>query len=142
MKNKSAKEICNAMNYIFSRYKRHPKNLQTDQFKEFHNNVLGKLLKKHNINHYSTFSMLKASIIERFNRTLKKMMWKEFSVKGNYKWIDIINQLVQKYNHTKHRTIQMMPAEVTKKKEKTILKSSYSNMKIINKPKFKDNLYA
>ena len=31
----------------------------------------------------------------------------------------------------------MMPSEVTKKNEKDVLQSSYSNMKIIRKPKFK-----
>jgi len=42
-----------------------------------------KLLKKHNINH-STYSIMKASVIERFNRTLKNM-WKQFTHNGNYK---------------------------------------------------------
>ncbi len=34
-------------------------------------------LQEHNIELYSTFNDEKAVVIERFNRTLKSLMWKE-----------------------------------------------------------------
>ena len=37
--------------------KRCPKNLQTDMGKEFYNANVQKFLKKHNITHYSTYSV-------------------------------------------------------------------------------------
>jgi len=40
--------------------------------KEFYNADVQQLVKIHGINHYSTYSVLKASVVERFNRTLKK----------------------------------------------------------------------
>jgi len=43
------------------------------------------IFKSYRINHYSTFSTLKASVVERFNRTLKELMWREFSFNGKYK---------------------------------------------------------
>ncbi|XP_012057324.1 PREDICTED: uncharacterized protein LOC105620444 [Atta cephalotes] len=43
------------------------KNLQTDMGKEFYNADVQKILKKHDVNHYSTYSTLKASVIERFS---------------------------------------------------------------------------
>jgi hypothetical protein len=46
-------------------------------------------MKKHKINNYSTFSSIKASIVERVNRTLKQLMWVQFSFQGNYKWVNI-----------------------------------------------------
>ena len=39
--------------------------------KKFYNTDIQKILKKHNVNHYSTYSTLKKSMVERFNRTLK-----------------------------------------------------------------------
>jgi len=39
-------------------------------------------MKRNRINHYSTFSTLKASIVERFNNTIKELMWRKFSFKG------------------------------------------------------------
>lgn len=46
-----------------------PKNLQTDLGKEFYNKEFQSLMNSLNINNYSTFSSLKASV-ERLNRTL------------------------------------------------------------------------
>jgi len=81
--------------------------------KEFYNADVQKILKKHDINHYSTYSTLKASVVERFNRTLKNDMWKMFTLNGNYKWIDELPHLVSDYNARKHRTIGMRPVDVT-----------------------------
>jgi len=39
--------------------------------KEFYNSDMQKLLKKQNINHYSTYSVMKVLVVEWFNRTLK-----------------------------------------------------------------------
>jgi len=52
---------------------------------KFYNADVQKILKKHDVNHYSTYSTLKASVVERFNRTLKNDMWKMFTLNGNYK---------------------------------------------------------
>lgn len=70
--NKSAKEIVIAMKKILKK-PNIPKNLQTDLGKEFYNSEFSKLMKNLGINHYSTFSNVKASIIERSNRTLKNI---------------------------------------------------------------------
>lgn len=76
------------MGNIFNKSKRKPKNLQRDNGKEFSNTHFTRLMQSQVI-HYSTFSVLKALIVERFNKTLKGMMWKEFSYQGTYKWINI-----------------------------------------------------
>ena len=47
-----------------------PRKIQVDNGKEFYNSVFEKLLKENNIKMYSTDSDLKASVVERFNRTL------------------------------------------------------------------------
>jgi len=45
-----------------------------DMEKEFYNADVQKILKKCDINHYSTYSTLKALMIKWFNRTLKNDM--------------------------------------------------------------------
>ena len=62
-----------AFEKLFSQ-RRVPKNLHVDRGTEFHNADVKPTLQSHNINMYSTFSEVKASIIERFNRTLKTKM--------------------------------------------------------------------
>lgn len=135
LKTKSAPDVVRAMEKIFS-LGRIPKNLHTDDGKEFFNKLFGKLMKQHNINHYSTFSIMKASIVERFNRTLKGMMWKEFSYNGSYHWIDLYKDLVNEYNRKIHRTIKMAPINVNSKNEKMLLDTVYSHLKMFKISKF------
>jgi len=137
LKNKTGESVTKAMKFIFETYKRHPKNLQTDDGKEFYNNKFKSLMRDYHINHYSTFSSLKASIVERFNRTLKENMWKEFSLSGNYKWVEIVEKLVDKYNNTKHRTIKMKPCDVNKKNANQLLSTIYNHIKVAAPAKFK-----
>jgi len=53
--------------------------------KEFYNADVQKILKKHDVNHYSTYLTLKASVVEQFNCMLKNDMWKMLIHNGNYK---------------------------------------------------------
>ncbi|XP_070169323.1 uncharacterized protein [Polyergus mexicanus] len=92
-----------------------PKNLQTDNGKKFYNKDFKKLMEQNKINHYSTYSDKKAAIVERFNRSLKELMWKQFSIQGNYKWVDILPNLLNIYNNRKHRTIGMTPCEASQR---------------------------
>ena len=98
LKSKGGRETADAIAEIIRESGRCPKNLQTDMGKEFYNADVQKLVKKHGINHYSTYSILKASIVERFNRTLKNDMWKMFTLNGSYKWVDALPRLVSDYN--------------------------------------------
>lgn len=61
---------------------------------------------------------MKAAIVERVNRTLKSMMWKEFSLHGSYKWLKLLPEITLKYNNTVHSTIKTKPADVSSKNEK------------------------
>lgn len=114
VRSKSAAEVKNAFKRIVDQSKRCPRLLQTDQGKEFYNNMFSSYLKSLGVHHYSTYSNLKASVVERFNRTLKTMMWREFTAQGSYRWIDLLPKLLCTYNDTPHRTIGTKPRLVTK----------------------------
>lgn len=128
IKTKNGKDVTNAMKSILGH--RVPHKLHVDQGKEFYNKEFKSLMKKYNIELYSTFSNLKASICERFNRTLKTNMWKQFTLRGNYKWVDILPELVEKYNNKIHRTIKMKPSDVNGKNEKQLLRNVYKHHQI------------
>lgn len=140
VKRKTGIDVANAMQKIFSVDNRIPKNVHTDMGKEFYNKEFAKLMAKYNINHYSTFSTKKASIVERVNRSLKNLMWKEFSFQGTYKWLDILKYIVHKYNTRKHRTIGMKPIDVNSKNEKQLLNSCYNHIKQVDKKDIKFNI--
>ena len=104
--------------------------------KEFYNADVQKILKRHDVNHYSMYSTLKASVVERFNHTLENDMWKMFTLNGNYKWIDEPH-LVSDYNTRKHRTVDMRPTDVTPAIAERLLDTVYSVIKIAGPAKFK-----
>ena len=39
------------------------------------------------------------------------MMWREFTRRGSYRWIDLLPSLLKKYNGTVHRTIRARPRD-------------------------------
>ena len=78
LKNKSAASLVTPLKSTFTNG--WPKTLQTYQGLEFLNKSVQALLKKYGIHHFSTHNAeAKASIVERFNRTLKTRMWRYFT---------------------------------------------------------------
>lgn len=136
IKSKTAADVADGMKKVFASG-RIPKNLHTDQGKEFFNTQFKHLMDNNAINHYHTFSTKKAAIVERFNRTLKGRMWKQFSMQGSYKWISKLQKLIDSYNNTKHRSIKMKPIDVTPENEKNLMKTAFENKITIHTPKFK-----
>lgn len=136
LKRKTGLELKAALINIFERG-RIPKNLHVDNGTEFYNKNVKALLKSHSIHLYSTYSEKKASICERFNRTLKTKMWKKFSLQGNHKWIDILQDLVTEYNNSIHRSIKMKPNQVTARDEERLVKLLNSSNFKVKKTKFK-----
>ncbi|XP_066585615.1 uncharacterized protein [Prorops nasuta] len=102
-----------------------------------YNKTFQDLMKKHTINHYSTYSIMKASIVKRFTRTLKNDMWKLFTMNGSYKWINILITIINDYNRRKHRTTGMKPIDINAKNSTHLLNTVYSNIKIAAPRKFK-----
>lgn len=120
LKKKNKEYITEAFSDLL-RKNRIPKNLQTDLGTEFYNKKLKSLLDLHKINHYSTYSTKKASIVERFIRTLKNMLYKQFSLQGNYKWVgNTLTKVINVYNNTIHRTIGLKPSEVSENNKNVV----------------------
>ncbi|UYV63129.1 hypothetical protein LAZ67_2003232 [Cordylochernes scorpioides] len=71
IRNKTGNEITNAFREIFK--ERKPERMQTDKGTKFINCETQNLLKKHNIEWFAAQNVTKASIVERFNRTLKEI---------------------------------------------------------------------
>ena len=98
-----------------------------------------KFFEEHNIKIYYTNSNLKLVIIERFNRSLRELMMKEFVKSNNTVWYNILPKLIKFYNNRYHNTIKDKPINIKKSNEKYI-KNTIHKYNITNKiPKFKIN---
>ena len=89
IKNKDGVSVANAFESILKK-NQVCNNLCTDRGKGFYCAPFQTLMRKFNIHHYSSFSPLKAVIAERFDRSLKEIMWVQFSLNGNYKYLKIL----------------------------------------------------
>ena len=54
-------------------------------------------------------------MIQRFNRTIKKQMFKYFSANNTRKYFDVLDLLVNQYNNSIHSSIKMTPNEASRK---------------------------
>ena len=93
--------------------------------------------KDNNVKIYHTSSLLKAVVIERFNRSLRELMMKHFVKNDNTIWYNILPKLMKIYNNRYHSTIKMKPVNVNKNNEKYIKENIYTYNKTSKNPRFK-----
>ena len=124
VKSKTGKAVTAAFEKIL-KHGRTPRRLQTDDGKEFYNKTFQALMKQRDIVHFSTSGDTKASVVERFNRTLKERLYRYFTVKNTLKYLPVLKDLVMGYNRSYHRSIKMAPDQVTVQNEEQVWKNLY-----------------
>ncbi|PIK55305.1 hypothetical protein BSL78_07777 [Apostichopus japonicus] len=125
LKKKKGDGIVRAFQSIFREKNRRPKKLQTDKGGEFLNKTVQTFLKSNRIQYFTTNNETKASIVERFNRTLKSKMWRFFTAKGTRRYVDVLQDFMKGYNGSYHRSIGMAPETVTKLNQETVWHNLY-----------------
>ena len=98
-----------------------------------------KFFEDHNVKIYYTFSNLKAVFIDRFNRSLRELMIKEFVKNNNSFWYNILPNLIKTYNNRYNHAIKMKPIDVNKSNEKYIKDNFYTYDETNKIPRFKVN---
>ena len=135
IKNKTGKAVTEAFEKILKQGRK-PIQLQTDDGKEFYNKTFQTLLNKYKIHHFSTSGDTKASVVERFNRTLKQRMYRYFTTNNTLKFVPVLQSLVKGYNRSYHRSIKMAPNQVTEANSSEVYANLYKNKKV-KKPALK-----
>ena len=136
LKDKKGINVKNALQKIF--IQRSPKFLRTNRGKEFYNKQVQDLLNENNIKLYSTNnSEIESSVVERFNRTFKNMMYKKFTENNNTIFYNTVGGVVNEYNNKYHSTIKMTPIEGSKKNNEKKIQNIYNFEKTKKPGKFK-----
>ena len=107
LKTKTGKEVTQAFRRLF--HNGHPSRLWADKGTEFYNRQLEGVLML-----YSTENEEKSSVVERWNRTMKNIMWKYFTANNTQKYVDVVPSMVDKYTSTYHRSIKLTPSDARK----------------------------
>lgn len=90
--------------------------IYSDLGNEFKGECL-KYLNKQGITHLKTKSIHKASVVERFNRTLKEKMWRYFTYSDKSSYVEILQNLVDNYNNSYHSTIKTKPMLINRENQ-------------------------
>ena len=105
-----------------------PTTLQTDKGSEFFNRPLQRLLKEYGVHHFATHNEeTKASVVERFNRSLKTRMWRYFTKKQTIRYVDALQDFVRSYNDSYHRSMGMAPSAVNGANQETVWQRLYGH---------------
>ena len=108
LKTKTGKEVAQAFRKLLQSI--HPSRLWTDKGTKFYNRQLNGVLEANDVMLYSTENEEKSSVVERWNRTMKNIMWEYFTANSTQKYINILLSMVDKYNSTYHRPIKLLPS--------------------------------
>lgn len=130
MKKKDSQTTRNCFDSIFTEANATPTHIQSDKGTEFVSKEVKNYFKSKNINYYTTNNPdIKASIVERFQRTLKMKMWRYFTHRNTYRYINILQDLLFSYNHSYHSSIKMRPSDVNSENIMTVWCNLYDRKK-------------
>ena len=137
VKRKNKFDMSIAMESILMDLDHYPNTLITDEGLEFYNKNVEEVLDKYAIHHYSIKSKMKASVAERFIRTLKSRLEKYFVKNKTKRWIDVLPQFIENYNNTPHRSLGMTPNQVTDDNADRVFKKMFPDIHLQAKPRLK-----
>ena len=106
LRDKRSSSVLAAFREILEESGRTPQKVQSDAGLEFTNKTFRKALTDMNIKFYTTFSAVKSSVVERFNRTLRARMHRYFTHKNTYRYVEVLPHLIRAYNASPHRGIK------------------------------------
>ena len=138
LKTKSSKDMIQAFEKVLAHRKPFQK-LQTDMGSEFLNKPFQRWLQQKHIEHFYTYNTdTKASIAERFIRTLKEKLWRFFTYTNTRRYVEVLPILVEAYNNTYHSSIKMAPNSVTSQNQEQVWHNLYEEQPP-KTPKLKEN---
>jgi len=120
LKSKTCKAVTTAFQSMlkdpkyFKPIRRRPVCVRTDRGKEFLNRSFQDMLKREGIEFQTCKNPdVKCSVVERAHRTIRDKLYKYFTYKNTYIFIDVLQPFVRGYNASVHSTTGIAPAQVT-----------------------------
>ena len=125
LKTKTATSILNAVKSIIESSGRTPEKFWVDRGSEFYNKDFERWIKEKGIIMYSTYGESESVVVERFIKTLKDMLTKEFTIQNSRDWVKLMPDILEIYNNKVHKTIGMSPIDASNPEYEVI---AYLNM--------------
>ena len=142
-KTATAQETANNLDEIFDSMPIKPTKFSSDQGSEFspgHPEIYKVLVEKFGMLIFHLKEPLKASMVERFNRTLKERIERYFTENKTRRWVDKLQEFSEAINQTINRDIGMAPNNVSFMNRDVVWQKLYGskNKKVLCKYKVGD----
>lgn len=118
LKNKTSKNVVEALSRTFEKINMYPSFLVTDKGKEFENREVKDYLDSRKIRLIHPETEIKCAMVERFNRTWQNRLYKYFTHSNSVKWIESGKKITEAINKSYHRIIKCTPEQVFLGKKK------------------------
>ena len=128
MKTNTATETAENLDDIISSMPMKPSQFSSDKGSEFsvtHPAIEEVLVEKYGMLIFQLKEPKKASLVERFIRTLKTRLERYFTETNSHRWIDVLQDLSDAINNSINRTIGLAPNAVTLENTPKIFKKLY-----------------
>ena len=80
-----------------------------------------KMLQKHDIQFYTSKDKdIKASLVERFNRTLMTRLYRYMTKNNTHTYVNVLQDIIRSYNNTFHSAVGIAPVKVTFKNKESV----------------------
>ena len=113
LQSKRGKETAATMEDILKEMDKSPLSVQSDKGSEMRATAFQRVLQKRGIHFFTSENDdIKASIVERFQKTLQNMIHRHMTATRSHAFVDILPALMRTYNGTYHSAIGMAPMDV------------------------------
>lgn len=133
LKSKHVPKVIKAMHDMFgsmpASYR--PRTIQSDRGSEFLSRFEKAMKDTYNIRvvHSQAYNPSSQGAVERFNLTLKRMIYQSQTRFDSKRWIDILDSIIANYNNTKHSTTLRKPIDVMRgMKDKALVAEIYARL--------------
>ena len=126
LKQKTGQALVTAFKSVLTESRECPRILLTDKGTEFKNAAFQRLLKERGIRFVTSQNAeIKASVVERFNKTLKNRLFRYFTREKTHRYTPVLQALIDNYNGTYHHAIKTQPRLVNAQNQSRIYEVLY-----------------
>jgi hypothetical protein len=137
---KSSQAVAKQMQSFLSMMKGSVQDLMCDFGGEFYGSHTKNVLKKWNVNLYSSKNTeIKSGLVENKIKYLKSKIFKYISNSGNYNYVSVLPNIVSSINNTVNRVLGLAPSEITRSHESYLFTKLHRSYFKKTLPKFKEN---
>ena len=122
LKNKKASTFLEGFKRIAERAVTLPQRILADRGAEIKNKSFADYCRQNKIKLLHSDNYIHAPFVERFNRTLKTLMYRYMTSRETERFIDVLPRLVETYNSREHRMIGMSPNEAEKEENANLIR--------------------